>query len=136
MINIKKYEILINNVERVEEKLGIYNKIRNIKMNRLFALKKVKELAHTIPKKFDVESIREFEDKTGLKLKYQVYYDNYGYYEFSSLGIWPKNEVKFIDKDGNKFYHVKDFNENYLEFADIIIIDKKIKIKDDGELYE
>lgn len=136
MINIKKYEILINNVERVEEKLHIYNKIRNIKMNRLFAIKKVKELSSMIPRKFDVESIKKFEKKTGLKLKYHVYYDKYGYYEFSSLGIWPKNEVKFIDKDGNKFYHVKDFKENYLEFADIIIIDKISKIKEDGELYE
>lgn len=57
-------------------------------------------------------------------------------YEISSLGIWPKNEAKFIDKDGNKFYHVKDINENYLEYADILIIDKITKIKEDGELYE
>ena len=121
---MQKYEILVNNVERVEHYLEIYQRIRNIKMNSIFAHKMVRKLAKKIPKKYDVESIKKFEEETGLKLKYHVYYHKYGFFEYTSLGIWPYNEVERIDENGKPHYHLKDIKKNHLEYADILIIDQ------------
>lgn len=116
---MKKYEILINNVERVANYTKLGKEIKSLKMNRTFTNKKLKELAKKVPKKFDKESIKKFERETGLNIKYYVFEDKYTFYEYNRYGIYPDNSKvvlengKYICKMGKS-----------LEYADIVVIDK------------
>ena len=126
---MKKYQIIINNVDKVTNYVDLYKGIRTIHMNSLFSQKKLKRLAKKVPKKYDKESIKKFEDETGLKLKYYVFYDKYGFFEYTSLGIYPDNNKIITKNDGFRDYKCVDLEYNYLENFDILIIDRVTNIK-------
>lgn len=125
VISLKKYEILINDVERVTDYVKEERDLRTIKMNSFFAYKKIKELAKKVPRNFDVESIKKFEKETGLNLKYYVWEGYCEYFEYSHHGIYPDNStlVWAVQEDGRKKIDLNTIGKS-LEHADIIIYDR------------
>ena len=125
VISLKKYEILINDVERVTDYAKERKRLKTIKMNSIFSSKKLKELAKKVPVNFDVESIKKFEKETGLNLKYYVWEDDYEFFEYSHHGIYPDNStlVWAVQEDGRKQIDLNTIGKS-LEHADIIIYDR------------
>ena len=125
---MKKYKIIMNNVEKVTDYVDLYKDVRTIYMNSIFAQKKLKDLAKKVPKKFDIESIKKFEKETGLILKYYVFNDKYEFLEYTHLGVFPDNDRLMRDYGIGK-YPYKELMRNYLEHFDILVIDKVTKMK-------
>ena len=113
----------INNVESVEEKLHLEKKLKRIKLIPLFSERRLKELLKKIPTKYDKETIMEFENETGIILKYIVYEHFYDFREHTKLGIYP--DPKFNVKDGIDY---KEFIKSRLDNYDILVVinDKKM----------
>lgn len=121
----RKIEYYVNNVGRVEQKLHLKKDIRKVKIT-CFSEKELKEFVKKIPRYNEAEKIKKLEKETGLILKYEVFYDKYGFYEFSKLGIWPDNsKFKIGDPD-----IAEKLKINYLENYDILVVDRKSGIED------
>ena len=120
---LKKYRIIMNNVDKVTDYVDLLQDVRTIYMNDMFAQKKLKRLAKKIPKKYDVESILEFEKETGLILKYYVFSNKYDFLEYTHLGVFPDNE-RLIKEYGIGKYPYEEFIKTKLDAFDILIIDK------------
>ncbi len=126
---MKKYQIMVNNVERVTDYVNLYKDIRTVYMNSIFAQKELKKLAKKVPKNFDKESIKAFENETGLILKYWVFYNKYDFFEYTSLGIWPDNEKIANINNGKYVYNSEMLKINHIENYDILVIDRITNIK-------
>lgn len=120
---MKKYRIIMNNVDKVTDYVDLYQDVRTIYMNSTFAQKKLKDLAKKVPKKFDVESIKEFEKETGLILKYYVFDNKYDFLEYTHLGVFPDNE-RLIQEYGIGRFPYGELMKTHLENFDILVIDK------------
>lgn len=120
---MKKYRIIMNNVDKVTDYVDLYQDVRTIYMNSIFAQKKLRNLAKKIPKKFDIESIKKFEKETGLILKYYIFSNKYDFLEYTHLGVFPDNE-RMIKEYGIGKFPYKEFIKTHLENFDILVIDK------------
>lgn len=91
---MRKVEILIRNVEKLEDYLGldVYGKQRlkylDLQGNR--RIKGVKELLEQIPGGFDVDRIRAFDEQTGLRLRVTHFNDQYEVRYFDRSGVYPR----------------------------------------------
>ena len=120
---MKKYRVIMNNVDKVTDYVDLLKDVRTIYMNSIFAQKKLKRLAKKIPKKYDVESILNFEKKTGLILKYYIFNNKYDFLEYTHLGVFPDNE-RLIKEYGIGKYPYEEFIKTKLDTFDILVIDK------------
>lgn len=113
----------MNNVDKVTDCVDLLKDVRTIYMNSIFAQKKLKRLAKKIPKKYDIESILEFEKETGLILKYYIFNNKYDFLEYTHLGVFPDNE-RLIKEYGIGKYPYEELMKTHLENFDILVIDK------------
>ncbi len=120
---MKKYRIIMNNVDKVTDYIDLCQDVRTIYMNSIFAQNKLKNLAKKVPKKFDVESIKKFEKETGLILKYYIFDNKYDFLEYTHLGVFPDNE-RLIREYGIGKYPYEELMKTHLENFDILVIDK------------
>ena len=120
---MKKYRIIMNNVDKVTDYVDLYQNVRTIYMNSIFAQKKLKKLAKKIPKEYDIESIKKFEKETGLILKYYIFDNKYDFLEYTHLGVFPDNE-RLIKEYGIGKYPYEELMKTHLEQFDILIMDK------------
>ena len=120
---MKKYRIIMNNVDKVTDCIDLCQDVRTIYMNSIFAQNKLKNLAKKVPKKFDVESIKKFEKETGLILKYYIFDNKYDFLEYTHLGVFPDNE-RLIREYGIGKYPYEELMKTHLENFDILVIDK------------
>lgn len=122
---LKKYRVIMNNVDKVTDYVDLLKDVRTIYMNSIFAQKKLKELAKRVPKEYDVETIKKFEHETGLILKYYIFNNKYDFLEYTHLGVFPDNE-RLIREYGMGKYPYEEFIKTKLENFDILIIDKTL----------
>ena len=82
----------------------------------------------SIPKEYDRESIKKFEDETGITLKYYVYEHSYDFREYTSLGIYPDPNINL----SNGSFSYQEFIKTSLNNYDILVVinDKKLYLKD------
>ena len=125
---MKKYRIVMNNVDRVTDYVDLYRDVRTIYMNSVLAQKKLRKLAKKVPRSFDVESIKKFEEETGLILKYYVFDNKYDFLEYTHLGVFPDNE-RLIKEYGLGKYPYEEFISTHLDQFDILVLDKLTNIK-------
>lgn len=91
---MRKKQIIIRNAEAIEDylKLDIRGRQRlkylDLQANR--RVKGVRELLELIPSGFDIERIRAFYEKTGLRLRVTHYNDQYEVQYFDRNGIYPR----------------------------------------------
>ncbi len=127
-IVLKKYRVIMNNVDKVTDYVDLVQDVRTIYMNSIFAQKKLKKLAQKIPRKYDIASIKKFEKETGLILKYYIFTNKYDFLEYTHLGVFPDNE-RLIKEYGIGKYPYEELMKTHLEQFDILIIDKISKMK-------
>ncbi len=120
---MKKYRVIMNNVDKVTDYVDLLKDVRTIYMNSILAQKKLKRLAKMVPKKYDVESIKEFEKETGLILKYYIFNNKYDFLEYTHLGVFPDNE-RLIKEYGIGRYPYDELMKTHLDNFDILVIDK------------
>ena len=120
---MKKYRVIMNNVDKVTDYVDLLKDVRTIYMNSMLAQKKIKRLAKMVPKKYDVESIKEFEKETGLILKYYIFNNKYDFLEYTHLGVFPDNE-RLIKEYGIGRYPYEELMKTHLDNFDILVIDK------------
>ncbi len=120
---MKKYRVIMNNVDKVTDYIDLCKDVRTIYMNSIFAQKNLRILAKKVPKKYDVESIKQFEKETGLILKYYIFDNKYDFLEYTHLGVFPDNE-RLIREYGIGKYPYEEMMKTHLENFDILIIDK------------
>ena len=113
----------MNNVDKVTDYVDLLKDVRTIYMNSMLAQKKIKRLAKMVPKKYDVESIKEFEKETGLILKYYIFNNKYDFLEYTHLGVFPDNE-RLIKEYGIGRYPYEELMKTHLDNFDILVIDK------------
>lgn len=113
----------MNNVDKVTDYVDLLKDVRTIYMNSILAQKKLKRLAKMVPKKYDVESIKEFEKETGLILKYYIFNNKYDFLEYTHLGVFPDNE-RLIKEYGIGRYPYDELMKTHLDNFDILVIDK------------
>lgn len=124
---MKKIEYFVNNVDHVEDKLKLRKDIKRVKINTWFCEDKLKEFVKKIPRFDDKEAIEKLEQETGIILKYYVFYDKYGFYEYTKLGIWPDNDAVCVYPDGRKGI---DIHANYLDNFDVLVVDRISNMKE------
>ena len=120
---MKKYRVIMNNVDKVTDYVNLLKDVRTIYMNSMLAQKKLKRLAKMVPKEYDVESIKEFEKETGLILKYYIFNNKYDFLEYTHLGVFPDNE-RLIKEYGIGRYPYDELMKTHLDNFDILVIDK------------
>ncbi len=120
---MKKYRVIINNVDKVTDYVYLLKDVRTIYMNSIFAQKKLKRLAKMVPKEYDIESILKFEHETGLILKYYIFSNKYDFLEYTHLGVFPDNE-RLIKEYGIGKYPYDELMKTHLDNFDILVIDK------------
>ena len=113
----------MNNVDKVTDYVDLLKDVRTIYMNSILAQKKLKRLAKMVPKKYDVESIKEFEKETGLILKYYIFNNKYDFLEYTHLGVFPDNE-RLIKEYGIGRCPYEELMKTHLDNFDILVIDK------------
>ena len=121
-------KIYINNVESVEEKLNLKKKIRFVRLRPLLCERRLRDVVKKIPKEYDPETIKKFEEDTGIILKYYVFEHSYDFLEHTKLGTFPDQRFNFFEGTIN----AKEVMANYLERYDILVVinDKKLYKKD------
>ena len=127
-IVLKKYRIIMNNVDKVTDYVDLCKDVRTIYMNSPLAQKKLKNLAKRVPKEYDIESIKKFEKETGLILKYYIFTNKYDFLEYTHLGVFPDNE-RLIKEYGIGKYPYEELMKTHLDQFDILVIDKISNIK-------
>lgn len=91
---MREKQIIIRNLEAVEDylKLDVHGRQRlkylDLQANR--RINGVRELLELIPGGFDLDRIREFYDKTGLRLRVTHYNDRYEVRYFDRNGVYPR----------------------------------------------
>lgn len=125
---MKKYQVIMNNIDKVTDYVDLLKDVRTIYINSIFAQKKLKRLSKKIPKNYDIESILAFEKETGLILKYYIFNNKYDFLEYTHLGVFPDNE-RLIKEYGIGRYPYEELMKTHLDYFDILIIDRVSHLK-------
>ena len=98
-----KKEILINNFKNVEAYLylDVYDdfKLESLDLRDNVYLREVKELLSLIPDGYSPNAIKEFYEKTGLKIQVEVYEANYDLVVFDKDGRYPREDAGIWNLD-------------------------------------
>lgn len=91
---MRERQIIIRNAEAIEDylKLNIRGRqrLKYLDLQDNKRIKGVRELLELIPGGFDLDRIREFHEKTGLRLRVTHYNDQYEVRYFDRNGIYPR----------------------------------------------
>ena len=121
-------KIYVNNVDNVERKLRLRKKIKFVRLIPLFCERRLREVVKKIPKEYDPETLKKFEEDTGIVLKYFVYEHSYDGREHTKLGPNPHPDFRVTGGSMS----LEEFLSYELKDYDILveINDKKLYIKD------
>ena len=90
---MREKQIIIRNAEAIEGYLKLdirgRQRLKYLDLQDNTRIKGVRELLELIPGGFDLERIREFYEKTGLRLRVTHYNDQYEVQYFDRKGIYP-----------------------------------------------
>ena len=90
---MREKQIIIRNAEAIEGYLKLdirgRQRLKYLDLQGNKRIKGVRELLELIPGGFDLERIREFYEKTGLRLRVTHYNDQYEVQYFDRKGIYP-----------------------------------------------
>lgn len=91
---MREKQIIIRNTEAVEDYLKLdirgRRRLKYLDLQDNKRIKGVRELLELIPGGFDIGRIREFYEKTGLRLRVTHYNDQYEVQYFDRNGIYPR----------------------------------------------
>ena len=121
-------KIYVNNVGNLEDKLKLKKNIKRVRLRKIFSERRLKEFLDKIPNEYDPKTLKEFEEETGIILKYYVFEHSYDFREHTKLGVYPSPDICL--SDGPIDY--KEFIKSYLENYDVLVVinDKKLYKED------
>ena len=102
MRNPKKV-ILINNMRRVEDYLGLdfsaENPLKFVELQKNIGTPGVLELLRMIPEAYDSGKMKAFYEETGLKVMAEVYRDNCELTMYDKDGRYPREDAAVWNRD-------------------------------------
>ena len=102
-MNFPKKEILINNLKRLEEYLDLDvrddRKLKSLDLRANMYLKEVRELLCLIPDGYFPGALKEFYERTGLKIQVEVYEENCELVIFDKDGRYPREDAAIWNYD-------------------------------------
>lgn len=100
---MRKKQIIIRNEDNIEDYLDIDlrhgRQLKYLDLMKNKRVKGVKELLAIIPGGFDIDRIREFHEKTGLKLRVTHYNDQYEISWFDRNGVYPRPFLNIYNQE-------------------------------------
>ena len=91
--SMREKQIIIRNAEAIENYLKLdirgRRRLKHLDLQDNRRIPGVRELLELIPRGFDLDRIREFDEKTGLRLRVTHFNDRYEVQYFDRNGIYP-----------------------------------------------